>query len=156
MAFCLAPNIRPSFGQAFDVETERLIFFSKSILSGSHNIYIANGSHLNVSHIGFVFTQQLFVSDTYLVPNLSLNLLSVGQLCELGLKLYFFNEGCDMHDPRMGQLFRTDRKIRNFFELSSLYLPSTVSVATPSRSSSTTLSLLYSRLGYGLFLACVL
>lgn len=115
MDFCLAPNVRPSFGRAFDVETERSIVSSKSILSGFQNIYIANGSHLNVSHKGFVFTRQLFVSDTYLVPNLSLNLLSIGQRCELGLKLYFSIEGCDMHDLRMGQLFRIDRKIRIFF-----------------------------------------
>jgi hypothetical protein len=54
------------------------IFFAKSVLPRPTTIYIANGSYLDVSHIGFVSTHQLSMSDTYLVLNLSLNLLSVG------------------------------------------------------------------------------
>jgi hypothetical protein len=48
----------------------------------------------------------------------------------------------------MGQLIGTTHKIGRLFELSSLYLPPTVSVATPFWSLSTTLSLWHSRLGY--------
>jgi hypothetical protein len=66
------------------------IFFAKSILPRPTTIYTANGSHLDVSHIGSISTHQLSMSNTYLVSNLSLNLLYVGQLCELGLKLQFF------------------------------------------------------------------
>ena len=61
------------------------IFSTKSVLPRLTTIYIANGSHFDVNHIGSVSTHQLSMSDTYLVPNLSLNLLSVGQLWELGL-----------------------------------------------------------------------
>jgi hypothetical protein len=65
------------------------IFSIKSILPRPNTIYTANGSHLDVSHIRSVSTHQLSMSDTYLVPNLSLNLLSVSQLCKLGLELPF-------------------------------------------------------------------
>jgi hypothetical protein len=65
------------------------IFSTKSALPRPTTIYTVNGSHLDVSHIGSVSTHQLYMSDTYLVPNLSLNLLYVGQLCELGLELHF-------------------------------------------------------------------
>jgi hypothetical protein len=54
------------------------IFSTKSALPRPTTIYIANGSHLDVSHIGSVSTHQLSMSDTYLVSNLSLNLLSIG------------------------------------------------------------------------------
>jgi hypothetical protein len=74
------------------------LFSSKSVLPSPTNIYTANGSHLNVSHIGSVSTHQLFVSDTYFVPNISLNLLSVGQLCEFSLELHFSKLGCDVQD----------------------------------------------------------
>ena len=41
-------------------------------------IQTANGSHIATSHTGSVFTPTLSLSDTYLVPNLTLNLISVG------------------------------------------------------------------------------
>jgi hypothetical protein len=124
------------------------IFSTKSVLPRPTTIYTANGSHLDVSHIGSVSTHQLSMSDTYLVPNLSLNLLSVGQLCELGLELHFSKRGCDVQDPQTRQLIGTARKIGRLFELSSLHLPPTVFAATTSRSPSATLSLWHSRLGH--------
>jgi hypothetical protein len=70
--------------------TDSSLFSFKFVLPSPTLIYTANGSHLNANHIGLVSTQ-LFMSDTYRVPNLSLNLLSVGQFCELGLELHFSN-----------------------------------------------------------------
>jgi hypothetical protein len=75
------------------------LFSFKSVLPSPTTIYTANDSHLNVSHIGLVSTRQLSVPDTYFVPNISLNLLYIGQLCELGLELHFSNQGCDVQDP---------------------------------------------------------
>jgi hypothetical protein len=72
------------------------IFSTKFVLPRPTTIYTANGSHLNVSHTGSVSTYQLSMSNTYLMPNLSLNLLSVGELCELGLELHFSKRGCDV------------------------------------------------------------
>jgi hypothetical protein len=50
-------------------------------------IQTANRSHISASYTGSVFTPTLSLSDTYLIPNLTLNLISVGQLCELGYDL---------------------------------------------------------------------
>jgi hypothetical protein len=124
------------------------IFSKKSVLPKPTTIYTANGSHLNVSHIGSISTHQLSMSDTYLMPNLSLNLLSVGQLCELGLELHFSKRGCDVQDPQTRQLIGTTRKIGRLFELSSLHFPPIMSAATPFQSPFTTLSLWHSRLGH--------
>jgi hypothetical protein len=54
------------------------IFSTKSALPRLTTIYTVNGSYLAVSHIGSVSIHQLSMSNTYLVPNLSLNLLFVG------------------------------------------------------------------------------
>ena len=55
-----------------------------SIIPTTHAslIQTANGSHIAANHIGSVSTPTLSLSDTYLIPNLTLNLIFVGQLCE--------------------------------------------------------------------------
>jgi hypothetical protein len=55
-----------------------------------------------VSHVRSISILNLSGSDTYLVPKLSLNVLSVGQLCELGLDLKFFNKCVDVYDSQTG------------------------------------------------------
>ena len=79
-------------------------FFQKTPLAPSPIIYIADSSHMSVSHIGTISSPDLTIPDTYLVPKLSLNLLSVGQLCELGLNLHFFNRGVNVQDLLTGKL----------------------------------------------------
>ena len=56
-------------------------------------IQTANGSHISANHTGSVSTPTLSLSDTYLILNLTLNLISVGQLCELGYDLWFGSSG---------------------------------------------------------------
>jgi hypothetical protein len=60
-----------------------------SIIPTTHAplIQTANGSHIYASHTGSISTPTLSLSDTYLIPNLTLNLIFVGQLCELGYDL---------------------------------------------------------------------
>jgi hypothetical protein len=68
-------------------------FSQKTPLAPSPIIYTTDSSHMSVSHIGTISSPDLTILDTYLVLKLSLNLLSVGQLCELGLDLHFSNRG---------------------------------------------------------------
>ena len=91
-----------------------------------------------VSHIVTVSSSNLTILDTYLVPKLSLNLLSVGQLCELGLDLHFSNCGVDVQDPLTSQLLGTGRKIGRLFELCNLQIPS--HMVSSSVAATTTLS----------------
>ncbi|KAG6632561.1 hypothetical protein CIPAW_13G167900 [Carya illinoinensis] len=105
------------------------IFSQKSTLSPNPIIYSADSSHLPVSQIGSISSLTLSVDNTYLVSKLSVNLLSVVQLCELGLKLTFSNAGVDVHDPRTGQLIRIGHKIGHLFELASLQLRSHLSLS---------------------------
>ena len=49
-----------------------------------------------VSHKGTISSPYLSLSDTFNIPKLSLNVLSIGQLCELGIDLLFTNHGVDV------------------------------------------------------------
>uniref|UniRef100_A0A2N9H2Q3 Integrase catalytic domain-containing protein n=1 Tax=Fagus sylvatica TaxID=28930 RepID=A0A2N9H2Q3_FAGSY len=88
-------------------------------------IQTANGSYISANHTDSVSTPTLSLSDTYLILNLTLNLISVGQLCELGYDLWFGSSGCRVQDPRTNQVLGTGRRVGRMFELTSLHLPST-------------------------------
>lgn len=85
---------------------------------------------MQLSHIRSISTIHLFVPDTYLVAKLSLNLLFVGQLCEHGLSLYFFNNGCIMQDTQTGKIVGKGRKVKPLFELTSFHILMTNIVAS--------------------------
>ncbi|KAK9690084.1 hypothetical protein RND81_09G103800 [Saponaria officinalis] len=74
-----------------------------------HNVIIhtADNSSMLVTQTGSVSTMNLSVDDTFIVPKLALNLISVGQLCELGLEVHFSSHGCHVKDPRSGKVLGT-------------------------------------------------
>ncbi|KAF7137487.1 hypothetical protein RHSIM_Rhsim07G0087400 [Rhododendron simsii] len=69
------------------------IFSSISSTSHTPSIHTADGLHMPVTHIGHASTSHISLPDTYLIPALTLNLISVGQLCELGLTMIFSSSG---------------------------------------------------------------
>ncbi|XP_075665241.1 uncharacterized protein LOC142634878 [Castanea sativa] len=112
-------------------------FSDKAPLEHPTTIYIADGTPLPVSHKGTISSPGLSLSDTFHIPKLSLNLLSVGQLCELGADLLFTNHGVDVQDPQTGQVLGTGRKVGRIFEVHDLKIPSQIvsaaaTTATPS------------------------
>ncbi|GAV68823.1 hypothetical protein CFOL_v3_12326 [Cephalotus follicularis] len=74
------------------------LFTSKNVVHHGPTIHTANGSSMYVTYTGTVQTQSFSISDTYLVPQLSLNLLSVGQLYDHGYDLLFSRHGCVVQD----------------------------------------------------------
>ena len=122
-------------------------FFSHtSSARHTSTIHTANGSTILVRSIGTISTSKISISDVFHVPKLSYNLLSVGQLVELGYRIILDYFGCFVQDPRTRQELGTGYGIGRLFEISCIRLPATgVSVAT---SSSPSLSLWHSRLGY--------
>ncbi|KAK2973102.1 hypothetical protein RJ640_009754 [Escallonia rubra] len=127
------------------------IFFSKSHTPNTPVIHTADGSRMHASHIGHVSTSTLTLPDTYFIPNLTLNLISVGQLCELGLDLHFTSSGCSVQDPRTGQILGIGRKNGRLYELTNLRIPSALSskyCSVASTSSKTHMELWHSRLGH--------
>ncbi|GAV85907.1 hypothetical protein CFOL_v3_29341 [Cephalotus follicularis] len=96
------------------------LFTSKPIVHHGPTIHTANGSSMHVTYTGTVKTQSFSIPDTYLVPQLSLNLLSIGELCDNGYDLFFSRHGCVIKDSQTGQRVGTGRKIGWMFELTSL------------------------------------
>ena len=94
-------------------------FFDKTPLAPI-SIYTADETPMPVSHKRTISTSSLSLSDTFHIPKLSLNLLSVGQLCELDVLILFSNNGVDVQDPRTGQVLGTNRKVGRMFEVHDL------------------------------------
>ena len=86
-------------------------FFDKAPFEYPITIYTADGTPMPISHKGTIYSPYLSLSDTFHIPKLSLNLLSIGQLCELGIDLLFTNHGVDVQDPQIGQVLGTGRKV---------------------------------------------
>jgi hypothetical protein len=127
------------------------IFSSISSTSHTPTIHTADGSQMPVTHIGHVSTSHISLPETYLIPALTLNLISVGQLCELGLTITFSSSGCQVQDPQTGQILGIGRKNGRLFELINLRLPShltSLARSAASTSSTTAFSLWHSRLGH--------
>ena len=104
-----------------------------------------------VSYKETIFFPSLSLSETFHIPKLSLNLLSIDQLCELDVNILFTNHGVNVQDPWFG----IGRKVGHMFEVHDLKIPSQVfSVATTTATLShdlwqaclghTSLSLVYS------------
>jgi hypothetical protein len=110
-------------------------------------IRTADGSTMNVKNIGTISTPSLSLPEVFNVPELSFNLISVGQLCELGYRLVFYLSSVHVQDPRTNQTLGTERRIGRMFKLSSLRLP-TASISAAVSLSLSSLALWHSRLGH--------
>ena len=100
-----------------------------------------------VSHKGTISSPCLSLNDTFHIPKLSLNLLSVGQLCELGIDLLFTNHGVDVQDPRTGKVLGMGREVGRMFEVHDLKIPSQV-VSTAATTATPSPDIWHARLGH--------
>ena len=100
-----------------------------------------------VSHKGTISSPCLSLNDTFHIPKLPLNLLFVGQLCELGIDLLFTNHGVDVQDPWTGQVLGIGRKVGRMFEVHDLKIPSQVVFAAATTATSSP-DLWLARLGH--------
>ena len=112
-------------------------FSDKAPLEHPITIYTADGTPMPISHKGTIYSSCLSLSDNFHIPNLSFNLLSIDQLCELGIDLLFTNHGVDVQDLRLGQVLGTSRKVGRIFEvhdskISSQVVSATATTANPS------------------------
>ena len=90
------------FGCCNHMTANNCLFKHENSVSYPYVIQTVDNSCMFVSHIGGVSTSNLSLPNTFLVPKLSLNLISVGQLCDLGLDLHFSRTGCYIQDPQTG------------------------------------------------------
>ena len=70
------------------------------------SILTVDDTSLPLASISFVITPYLSLSHAYHIPNLTLNLVSVAKLCDLGY-LVSFSTSCFMQDPQSQKLIGT-------------------------------------------------
>jgi hypothetical protein len=73
--------------------TDINLLSSKTPVSSLPPIHTANGTKMTITHTGHVTTPNLSLPEMYHIPNLTLNLISVGQLCEKELTFIFSSSG---------------------------------------------------------------
>lgn len=70
------------------------ILLDKTPVTQSSPINSNDRSQLHVNHIGSMSTSNISIHTTFHVPNLTINLISIGQLCDLGLNIIFSSSSC--------------------------------------------------------------
>ena len=121
-------------------------FSSISSTSFASPIHTADGSPMNVSHNGSVSMPNLTLPDTFLIPQLNFNLISVGQLVDLGYDLTFSSSGCQVQDRTTKKVIGTGCKVGRLFQLDTLHVPQTQNICATSASAS--LQLWHQRLAH--------
>jgi hypothetical protein len=118
---------------------------SKNDINSS--IHTADGSLMHVSHTSHISLSNLSLPNTYLTPKLNFNLISIGQLCDLGYEITFSSSRCCVQDPRTGQLIGIGRKIGRLYELTELHIPHESNICAATTQSS--IQLWHRRLAHG-------
>lgn len=70
------------------------IFMSKNPTPHLSFINTADGSQLHVNHTGSFSISNLSLPATSYIPKLIINLIYIGQLCDLGLNDICYSSGC--------------------------------------------------------------
>jgi hypothetical protein len=73
--------------------TDINLLSSKTPVFSLPPIYTANGTKMTITHTSHVTTPNLSLPEMYHIRNLTLNLISVGQLCEKELIVIFSSSG---------------------------------------------------------------
>ena len=77
---------------------------------------------MHVQNIGTINTPKMSIYDVFHVSKISLNLLSVSQLYEVGVNIHFLSHGCFGQDPQTCEI-GTSHRVGRLFELKSLHIP---------------------------------
>lgn len=112
-------------------------------LPHTRSVQTADGNSCTVTHQGHLGTSQFDVFDVSLVPKLSMNLISVGQLADLNCFIGFDDTSCFIHDRQTRALLGIGRRHRSssgLYVLDHLRLPSPASSPSPGSSPSSSSS----------------
>ncbi|CAJ2639186.1 unnamed protein product [Trifolium pratense] len=116
----------------------------------------ADGTPMPLAGIGSVSTSNLSLPDVYYIPNLTLSLASVSQLCDSGYSVMFSSTHCHVQDPHSGRLIGKGRRHGGLYVLDELRIPNIAASSSTSTDlssfqlnlSSSNFYLWHSRLGH--------
>jgi hypothetical protein len=123
-------------GASFHVTSNKTqLVDCKKIVDGT-TIYTAHRTSCHVTHQGTFSSPHFYVPDISLVSELSMKLLSVGQIADMNCFVGFDDSSCFIQDRSSGSVIGTGHRCRdssNLYVLDTLRLPS---LATPAHVSS--------------------
>ena len=91
--------------------SEFVVFTSNISPVKTSSVHIADNSKLKASHIGDIINCKYISIRHILVPKLTLNLISVGQLYELGYGVNFSQHGCIVQEPQTAHVIGTGSRV---------------------------------------------
>ena len=116
-------------GASHHMSPDSSSFTSVSSLS-SIPVMTADGTPMPLAGVGSVITPHLSLPNVYLIPNLKLNLASIGQICDSGDYLVmFFCFFCCVQDLQSQKLIRTVHRENGIYVLDELKVPTVVVAA---------------------------
>ncbi|KAK2396270.1 putative mitochondrial protein [Trifolium repens] len=112
---------------------------------GDLKIHTADGNSLPITAIGDISSS---LTNAYVSPGLTSNLISVGQLVDNGCKVEFSNSGCFVQDQHSGKMIAKGPKVGRLFPLNSLLSSSPLLPFISCNSASVSFQLWHKRLGH--------
>ena len=123
----------------------------KPITDGT-SIHTADGTSCHITHQGSLHSPHFYIPDVSCVPQLSMNLLSVGQIADMNCFVGFDESSCFIQDRRNGKVIGTGHRRRdssNLYVMDTLRLPSsTARVSSAVSSSASSFAKWHHRLGH--------
>ena len=120
-------------GASFHVTSDQSELAScKPVVDGA-SVQTADGTSCHITHQGSICNSRFSVPNISFVPQLSMNLLSVGQIADHNCFVGFDDSSCFVQDRRSGAVIGTGRRRRgapSLYLLDTLHLPSST-VAPP-------------------------
>ncbi|KAL5767968.1 hypothetical protein ACOSP7_014549 [Xanthoceras sorbifolium] len=87
------------------------------------SVTTADSTPMPLAGVGLVVTSQLSLSNVYHIPKLTMNLVSVSQLCDYGYSISFTSTSCHVQDLQSKKLIGIGRRSRGLYVLDELKLP---------------------------------
>ena len=92
------------------------------------SVHTADGTPCSITNQGILSTSRFSVPDVSFVPQLSMNLLSVGQLTDMNCFIGFDDSSCFIQDRQSRRVIGSGHRRRgspSLYVLDTLHLPST-------------------------------
>jgi len=121
-------------GASFHVTSDQSQLASTTPITEGASVQTADGTLCYITHKGSLCDPHFTVPNIFFVPELSMDLLSVGQITDHNCFVGFDDSSCYVQDLRTGEVIGTGRRRRaapRLYILNTLRLPS--STASPAR-----------------------
>jgi len=139
-------------GASFHVTSDKSKLVACKPITDGTSIHTADGTSCHITHQGSLHSPHFYIPDISCVPQLSMNLLSVGQIADMNCFVGFDESSCFIQDRRNGKVIGTGHRRRdssNLYVMDTLRLPSsTARVSSAVSSSASSFAKWHHRLGH--------